>query len=404
MPRKLLFEILIAIFLGIFAGIFTGLIPGVHINLVGVLVLSSSLFLLNYFSPLSLALFIVAMSITHTFLDSIPSIFLGAPDSGLELSVLPGHKLLLQGRGYEAVFLTVVGSFFAVVVCLSLTPILIPLIKYGYPVIEPYIVYILIFFSAVLILREVKSRFWALVVYLLSGVLGIATLTMPYLKQPLFPMLSGLFGTSILIVSLMQKTKIPEQRITYPKLKVEEVLSYLGLGTFASLLVGTMPGMGSSQAAIISSSVKKNNKPENFLIMLGSINTIVMVVSFIALYTIDKARNGSVVVISKILGEFNFGYLVLFLITSLFVAGIASFLALKISKVFCKFMGRVNYKSLCMGVISLIIVLVFILTGPLGLLILTVSSLLGIFTSLVGIGKNHLMGCLLLPVILFFLL
>ena len=62
----------------------------------------------------------------------------------------------------------------------------------------------------------------------------------------------------------------------------------------------------------------KNNKPENFLIMLGSINTIVMIVSFIALYVIDKARNGSVVVISKILGEFNMSYLILFLLTGLF--------------------------------------------------------------------------------------
>lgn len=397
-------EILIVILLGVFAGIITGLTPGIHINLVGILVLSSSAFLLHYFSPLSLALFIVAMSVTHTFLDAIPSIFLGAPDSGLELSVLPGHKLLLQGRGYEAVFLTVVGSFFAVIVCLALTPIMIPLIRYGYPLIEPYIAYILIFFSIVLILRETKSRFWALTVYLLAGVLGIATLTMPLLEQPLFPLLSGLFGVSILVVSLMQKTRIPEQRITYPKLDVKEVLSYLGLGTFASLLVGTMPGLGSSQAAIISSSVKKNNKPENFLIMLGSINTIVMIVSFIALYVIDKARNGSVVIISKILGEFNFGYMVLFLVVSLFVAGIASFLALKISKVFARLMNKVNYRSLCMSIISLIIILVFIITGPLGLLVLIVSSLLGIFTSLIGIGKNHLMGCLLLPVILFFLL
>src|SRR3989338_6918017 len=104
--------------------------------------LSSSAFLLNYFNPLSLALFIVAMSITHTFLDAIPSIFLGAPDPGMELSVLPGHKLLLEGRGYEAVFLTVIGSFFAVVVCIVLTPIMIPLIRYGYPLIEPYIAYI----------------------------------------------------------------------------------------------------------------------------------------------------------------------------------------------------------------------------------------------------------------------
>lgn len=344
------------------------------------------------------------MSITHTFLDSIPSIFLGAPDGGMELSVLPGHRLLLQGRGYEAVFLTVVGSFFAVIASLSLIPVLIPLMKYGYPLIQPYIVYILIAASIILIWRENKSRFKALIVYLLAGLLGVSVLTMPNLEQPLFPMLSGLFGVSILVVSLMKKTKIPKQKITYPNLRIEEVLSYLGLGFVASLLTGTLPGLGASQAAIIASSAKKKNKPENFLMMLGSINTVVMIVSFIALYSIDKARNGSILVVSKILGEFNFGYMILFLVSSLFAAGIATFLALKISKIFSKFMTKVNYGNLCMGVISLIIVLVFILTGPLGLFILVVSSFLGMVPSLMGIGKNHLMGCLLFPIILFFLL
>lgn len=403
------YEILIVTLLGIFAGIFTGLIPGIHINLVAIMVLSSSMFLLNYFSPLSLALFIVAMSITHTFLDSIPSIFLGAPDSGLELSVLPGHKLLLEGRGYEAVFLTVIGSFFAVVSALFFTPVLIPLIKYGYPLIEDYIPHILIVFSVILVWREKKSRIKALMMYLLSGLLGLAVLTFYgsdvfTLEQPLFPMLSGLFGTSILIVSLMEKTKIPEQKITYPKLKIEEVLSYLGLGFVASLLTGTLPGLGASQAAIMSSSVKKKNKPENFLILLGSINTVVMVVSFISLYSIDKARNGSVLVISKILGEFNLSHLFLFLFVSLFVAGIASFLALKISKTFSKVMSKVNYAKICLSVISLIVIMAFIISGPFGLFVLIVSTFLGITASFMGIGKNHLMGCLLFPIILFFLL
>lgn len=368
------------------------------------MVLSSSLFLLNYFTPLSLALFIVAMSITHTFLDSIPSIFLGAPDGGMELSVLPGHRLLLEGRGYEAVFLTVVGSFFAVIASLSLVPVLIPLMRWGYPLIQPYIVYILIAASIMLIYRESKSRFKALLTYLLAGLLGIGVLTMPKLEQPLFPMLSGLFGISILVLSLMKKTRIPEQDITYPKLKIEEVLSYLGLGFVASLLTGTLPGLGASQAAIIASSVKKKNKPENFLMLLGGINTVVMVVSFIALYSIDKARNGAILVVSKILGEFNFGYMVLFLVVSLVVAGVASILALKIAKIFSKFMVKVHYGNMCMTVISLIIILVFILTGPLGLFILAVSSFLGMVPSLMGIGKNHLMGCLLFPIILFFLL
>jgi len=103
-------EFLIAIFLGIMFGIFTGIIPGIHINLVSLLLVSLSVYLLGIFSFTALGVFIIAMAITHTFIDILPAIFLGAPDADTALGVLPGHRLLLEGKGYEAVKLTVIGG------------------------------------------------------------------------------------------------------------------------------------------------------------------------------------------------------------------------------------------------------------------------------------------------------
>ena len=108
-----MFEIIIATIIGILFGIITGLIPGIHINLISIFVLSLSIQLLQIVSPVTLAVFIVAMSITHTFLDTIPSVFLGAPDESTILSVLPGHKYLLEGKGFEAIVLTLIGSILA---------------------------------------------------------------------------------------------------------------------------------------------------------------------------------------------------------------------------------------------------------------------------------------------------
>ena len=128
-------EVLIAALLGIIAGIFTGLIPGVHINLVSLLVVSLSVYLLDIFSLPSLGVFIISMAITHTFLDVLPAIFLGAPDADTALGVLPGHKLLLQGMGYEAIKLTVIGSLFSLILALFLFPLFIPLrINYFLPI------------------------------------------------------------------------------------------------------------------------------------------------------------------------------------------------------------------------------------------------------------------------------
>jgi putative membrane protein len=399
----MLLEILIAIIIGCSLGIITGITPGVHINLVGVIILSLTPFLSQYVSLITLSILIIAMSVTHTFLDNIPGIYLGAPDSGKELSVLPGHRLLLEGRGYEAVTLATIGSLFAVIIMVAFTPIGLLLIKWIYPIIQKFIPYILIFFSILLIYKETKSRILASIIYLISGVLGIITLNLQ-LSQPLFPLLSGLFGTSILLTSVFEKTKIPKQKITQISLNKKEITSAMSAGFIASFLTGLLPGLGGSQAAIVATSTQKKISPEKFLVVVGSINTFVMVVAFLALYSIDKARNGSVVVISEILQTFTLNHLILFLSVSLVAAGIATFLTLRFAKIFSNLMGKVNYNKLCLSIIALIIILVVILTGWLGFLVLIVSTSIGLIANLGGIGKSHLMGCLILPVILFFLL
>src|SRR3989344_7545032 len=110
----MLIEIILFLCFGVLVGIFTGLIPGVHINMIGTLIASSSLFILAAINPIYLIVFIVSMSITHVFIDFIPSIFLGAPESGTELSVLPGHEMLKQGLGHQAVRLTAFGCLLGI--------------------------------------------------------------------------------------------------------------------------------------------------------------------------------------------------------------------------------------------------------------------------------------------------
>src|SRR3989344_4613411 len=47
---------------------------------------------------------------------------------------------------------------------------------------------------------------------------------------------------------------------------------------------------------------------------------------------------------------------------------------------------------------------VFFFDGFIGLIILFTATAIGLITSFFKVGKNHLMGCLILPVILFFIL
>ncbi|MDP2907722.1 MAG: tripartite tricarboxylate transporter permease [Nanoarchaeota archaeon] len=398
------FEIMLAIAVGCFFGIFTGLIPGVHMNLVSLMIVITSPVLLEYVSPLFLAIVITSMAITHTFLDNIPSIFLGAPEEDTVLSVLPGHRLLLQGKGFEAVMLTTLGSFFALMFSIVLVPVIIPLASIGYPLIKGWIGIILILLSGFLIFHEKISKLWALIIFLMSGCLGIGVLNISVLNEPLFPLLSGLFGTSMLVLSVKDNVRIPKQELTGIHLETRKGLKALICSVIAGVFCSFLPGLGPSQAAILSSQFTKNLGDKGFLVLVGGLSTVNMVISFVALYVLDKPRNGAIVAISKIIDSFGYNDLILFLGCALVVAGIATFLTVFFSKVFSSLIVKVNYKFLCLSIISLVVGLAFFLDGFLGLFVLAVSTFLGIIPALKGIGRNHMMGVLILPVILYFVL
>ena len=398
----ILIQLLLAVILGLIAGTITGIIPGIHINLIAIMLFVSSTFFLQFTSPIVLAAFVVAMAITHTFLDFIPSILLGAPDEDTALSVLPGHKLLLQGKGYGAIKLTLIGSFYGLIFALVLSPILMITTPGIYSVLSRYIVFILIAASIFLIFRE-KSRFWAMIIFLLAGILGIATLNLSVIKQPLLPLFSGLFGTSLLTVSFLKNVKLPKQKIKEIKIKKKQKIQALATSLLSSLFVSFLPGIGSSQAAVIGSSFKKIDE-KIFIVMIGAINTVVMVWSFVALYSIEKTRTGSAVVIGKFLELFTQNQLFLLLAVALIAGSLSIPLTIFLAKTFAKNIERINYKWLCFGTIIFISIISIIISGPIALIVLATGTCIGIVCSIVGVRKMQMMGSLLLPVILFYLL
>jgi putative membrane protein len=403
----LILDIVIALIAGILFGTITGLTPGIHVNLISLILISLSSYFLGFTSPIVLGVFIIAMAVTHTFLDSIPSIFLGAPDADMALGVLPGHKLLLEGKGFEAVKLTLIGSLSCLIITIILIPLMIPIVPKIYEFVKPFIGYILIFVVLYMIIIEKKfSKISAsLFIFILSGSLGLIVLNWPNFKQPLFPMLTGLFGISTLIISLQQKSKIPKQKVT-ETIKVEKkiTLKAIAAGVFSGSLTAIFPGLGAAQASILGMALVGNIGAYGFMILIGGINTVNFTFSLATLYSLQKARNGAVVAVLEILKSIDLNTLIIFLCTALITGAIATFLTLKISKIFAKLITKINYKKLCIGIITFITILVFIFSQSYGLLVLIVSTAIGMIAPLIGVKRSHAMGCLMLPVILFFIL
>ena len=187
----MLIEIILSLFIGILFGTITGLTPGIHINLVGAALVSASATIFYNINPIYLVVFITSMAITHTFLDFIPSIFLGCPDTDTELSILPGHELLKKGLGYEAAVLTAYGGLAAVFIILGISFPSIILIQRFYDYISLIIPYLLIAVSLLLIISE-KKKFSALLVFILTGLLGLIALNITENSDKmLLPLLSG---------------------------------------------------------------------------------------------------------------------------------------------------------------------------------------------------------------------
>ncbi|MFC1768691.1 tripartite tricarboxylate transporter permease [Nanoarchaeota archaeon] len=399
-------ESFLAILVGLILGTCTGLTPGLHINTVSLIIVFSSPFLLNYFSPISIGIIIISLGITHSFLDTIPSIFLGAPDPDTVLAILPGHRLFLEGMGYEAVKLTVIGSFFALILSLIAMPLIIPAIPFLYNIIKPYIGFLLIIVCSYMIYKENTTikKIKGIILFLISGVLGYIVLNFPNLNQPLFPLLSGLFGISLLLVSLSNKIVLPKQLITN-KIWIGKsgLIKSISAAVLSGSLAGFLPGLGSAQAAILALSIVKSAGLYIFLVIVGGINTVNFLFSIATFYSIEKARNGAIVAITKIIPSFSINETILFLTVALIVGSFATFLTLKTTTIFSKLISKINYRKCCLTIIIFITIAVILTSKITGLLVLLTSTSIGLIGQLSGVKKSLMMGCLIIPVIIYFL-
>lgn len=396
-------ELIIAILLGVTAGVFTGLTPGLHINLVALILFGISPFLLGYTNVVAVASFIIAMSITHTFTDFISATYLGAPADDTALAVLPAHRMLLEGMGHEAVKLTVIGSLLCLIITIILSPLLIVSVPAIFAYLKDYVGWILLAVVIFMILREesMNKRFWAFIVVALSGILGLIVLNIPNLKDPLLPMLSGLFGVSVLFLSLTQKVALPIQRATeMVKVKTKSMVKALGSGVFSGSLVSIFPGLGPAQAAVLGGQIAGKIDVFSYLILVGGINTVSMILSLITLFTIEKARNGSIIVVQQLLQNISASLLILFLAVALVAGGIATFLTLYASKIFSSIMNRLNYSVLSIFIISFIGAMVMYFSGLTGFLILLIATAIGLIPNIAEVSRSNSMACLLVPIIL----
>lgn len=390
-------ELLLALAFGIGLGVVCGLLPGLHPNNTIPIILGLSFL----FPPLSAAIVLISAGIVNSFVAFIPSILIGAPEGDNALSALPGHRLLMQGRGYEALKLTVVGGLTSILFAIFTLPIFVFAIPPLYNFLRPNIHFLLIFVVAYMIFSEKgKGKIFAAVVFFLSGILGYLVLDiMQSGSEMLFPLLSGLFGLPMLLLAVKNKASLPES-FSFESESTRIEWKPAIIGSLAGVIAGLLPGIGSSQATVIANAGSKNER--TFLMAIAGVNVVDIMYSILALWIIGNPRSGIAVAVGSIV-KIDMNMVMVFLSTILIAAGAGAFLTLKLSRTAVFAIRKIDYQRLCLYTFAFICILIFIFTRFFGLAVAGIALSIGMIPNLANIRRSHAMGCLVLPTILFFL-
>lgn len=383
------------ILLGVVTGVFTGLIPGIHPNTI-----IFSLIPFYFYSGIDFMVymcFITGLSISHTFHDFLPAIFLSAPEAEAALSSIPGVRLAQEGKGIEAFYYTVLGGGFSVIVFLAVSPFLFMILESVYGMVEPVMEYVLFFFLTLLIVDSDRLS-TALTVVLLAGTLGVVSFSMPVNRQyVLVPVFTGLFAVPALIRSLEKNIELPEQ--LEPKIDSRKAFRGGSTGFLAGLIAGIFPGIGAAASTSFLSPLMEDSEKE-FLAGMGGVNTTDIMMSFLAVFLLGKARSGASVAL-KALSTIKLPEVFFLIGGSLLAVAVSIPLALKVSLVFSSVVEKLALKPLIVIVLLVVLASTLYLTGFLGVLVLLTASFTGYSSVLAG-DRKLCMAVLLVPSIMFF--
>ncbi len=247
----------------------------------------------------------------------------------------------------------------------------------------------------------------ALFVFLVAGCLGWIVLFTPLASTTtftlLFPLFTGLFGVSGLLLNLTKPGKVPKQHeIAEPgSLRAErKVLGGAIVGTLIGIFPGITPGCG---AVLIPS---KNTKPEQYIALTSAIETSAFVFNIAALFIIQKTRSGAIATLNQMYpftaGENGFFSPLLFL--ALFGACTGALCALLLLPSLGRFVlahaGIFMSRKIQIGILCGMLLSVFAVTGLTGMAVLGVATLVGLVPVMLELRRIHLMGSILLPVTL----
>lgn len=385
---------------GVALGTVSGLVPGIHANAFALLLAATAPSLSGPSTGVAVA--VLAAGVTHTFLDVVPALALGVPDAAMAAGSLPGHRLVLGGRGREALRLSALGSGGALLVALPVAVPLTALVRRNEQLLVASLPLVLAGVFALLVFAE--RRPWRMVaaafLVVLSGALGLVTLDRPFeglvsVGGVLTPLFGGLFGLPVL-VDAARGGGVPPQDGARIAAKPSTVGRAALAGVAGGGLVGYVPGVSAGVAATLSLPFAGSGSPDRtYVVATSGANTATAVFALFSLVALDAPRTG-VTVALRAVGTPPLSTL----LAATVVAGIVSAgLVPVLGDRYLVAVGRVGPRTASLVACGLLCLLSGLFAGAEGVVVLLAAGLVGLLPVRLGVRRVHLMGVLAVPLV-----
>ena len=402
---------------GVGLGTVTGLVPGLHVNSVA--------FVLVGVAPTvdgpaaAVASAVLAAGVVHTFLSIVPGLVLGVPDAATAPGALPGHRLVLAGRGREAIRLSALGSGVALAASVAVALPLSRAVAAGREWLLAALPFLLAVIAGLLILAEPtrRGKVGGAVCLAVATALGLLALDLPAsgpltpdgAASMLAPIFGGLFGAPILLDALDARGAIPPQDGTdlglAPRGVARAALSGVGGGT----LVGYLPGVSAGVAAVLALGGAGGSGPAGrgsdraYVVATSGADTATAVFAVASLAVLGAPRSGVTVAVAELgtgSGSVPGIGLAGMLLVIVFAAGLGVVLLVVLGDRYLSVVRRLPRRPLVVGVLGLLLALSVGFAGVLGGAVFCIAAVVGLLPPRVGARRVHLMGVLLGPVAL----
>ncbi len=365
---------------GVLSGIL-GVFPFVHTN--AILQIASSY-------GITAVEFAVALSFSHAIFEILPSVFFGIPSAAHSVSVLPAHSLAMEGKGMSAVKIMLYSFMISIVFSVFLLPPLFFSIPIWYSFLKPFLLPIFVTLIFLFFISDLpRNAALGLLIFLVSGLLGVLTLLLPITKNPLFPLLTGLFGLPSLLLSI-KGGAIPSLSHETP-VKID--LKFVAAGSVVGALSGFMPALSPAFLSSIAFLFFEST-PLSFIMLSSAIVASKMFYDFVFAVTIHKARSAAATfLLSSSPNILIIAVIALF--SSLFAFWAVYLFKEKIAKIF-----RKNFILFNVLLYSLVILAIFVICGLPALLVLACATAIGLLPPLFKVRRAYCLGSLIMPSLL----